>query len=343
MASLRERTNVEKPTAPNGQNSQIDVENNLNHDASHPGSTGKAPSYNATVRPFIGRLGGNQGFVLDRHNAANAEILKEQPDSAPCMSFNEQFDLRGFRSLGLWKAALIEGVGALMLIYATIWINLSPSILPAPPTVQLGVFDNATFIGPLVGGLTNWFLVTLLTFSLGSVSGAHLNPTITIATFFARLCTLPRMILYVSFQTSGAAIAGLLVRASYGSRDFKTGGCWLFSDVVPVSNAFVVEFGFCLALLFMAFGVGLDPRQKQVIGPALGPFLVGMTLGTLSFGSAFTRFGYGGASMNPARCFGTFVGSRFPGWHWHHWIADIAACIVHGFFYAIVPPWQENA
>jgi len=117
MASLRERMNVEKPTAPNSKNSQTDVENNLNHDASHPGSTGKAPSYNATVRPFIGRLGGNQGFVLDRHNAANAEILKEQPDSAPCMSFKEQFDLRGFRSLGLWKAALIEGVGECSIVY----------------------------------------------------------------------------------------------------------------------------------------------------------------------------------------------------------------------------------
>jgi len=108
MASLRERTNVEKSIPPTGSSSRSDVESNLNHDANR---TGTVPSYNATVRPFIGRLGGNQGFVLDRHNAANADILKEQPDSAPCMTLREQFDLRGFRSLGLWKAALIEGVG----------------------------------------------------------------------------------------------------------------------------------------------------------------------------------------------------------------------------------------
>jgi hypothetical protein len=62
-----------------------------------------------------------------------------------------------------------------------------------------------------------------------------------------------------------------------------------------------------------------DPRQRQLIGSALSPFLVGMTLGVLSFGTAFTRYGYGGASLNPARCFGAFAGSRFPGWHWHHW------------------------
>ena len=95
----------------NGNSSRTDVENNASRDGNRSDSIVKVPSYNTTTKPFIGRLGGNQGFVLDRHNAANAEILKEQPDSAPCMTLREQFDLRGFRSLGLWKAALIEGIG----------------------------------------------------------------------------------------------------------------------------------------------------------------------------------------------------------------------------------------
>lgn len=93
----------------------------------------------------------------------------------------------------------------------------------------------------------------------------------------------------------------------------------MFTDVVAVRDAFVVEFMTCTALFFLAFGVGLDPRQQKVIPPALSPFLVGLTLGTLSWASAYSRYGYGGASLNPARCFGTFVGSQFPGWHWIHW------------------------
>jgi hypothetical protein len=111
MSTTRQRTNVEKTTNSNGNTSRADVENNAGHDATRSTSIVTVPSYEATTRPFIGRLGGNQGFVLDRHNAANAEILKEQPDSAPCMTLREQFDLRGFRSLPLWKAAWIEGVG----------------------------------------------------------------------------------------------------------------------------------------------------------------------------------------------------------------------------------------
>jgi glycerol uptake facilitator-like aquaporin len=206
-----------------------------------------------------------------------------------------------------------------MLVFITIWASTSPAVLPPPPTLQLGNFDNAAFIGPLIGGSTNFIFLTLFIFCFGATTGAHLNPTITIATFFARLCSLPRMILYVTFQVTGSTIAGLLVRASYGTRDFKVGGCWLYPDVVPVMDAFVVELISTLTLLFFAFGVGLDPRQRQTIGPSLAPFLVGLALGSITLASAFTRYGYGGASMNPARCFGAFAGSTFPSWHWIHW------------------------
>ena len=57
---------------------------------------------------------------------------------------------------------------------------------------------------------------------------------------------------------------------------------------------------------FIAFGVGLDPRQAELYGQ-LGPLLVGTTLGLVSFASAGVASGYTGAGMNPARCFGMAV------------------------------------
>lgn len=65
--------------------------------------------------------------------------------------------------------------------------------------------------------------------------------------------------------------------------------------LVPVDEAFLLEFIFCLVLIFLSFGVGLDPRQSSIYGAALSPFLVGMTLGVVSWGSSFTRAGYAGA------------------------------------------------
>ena len=103
------------------------------------------------------------------------------------------------------------------------------------------------------------------------------------ATFVARLTSLPRAVLYTGFQTAGGALGGLFLRAGIGNRNFKVGGCWLFLDVVPVREAFAIEFVAGTALLFFAIGVGLHPRQRKIIPPALAPFLVGLSLGTISW------------------------------------------------------------
>lgn len=291
------------------------------------------PIYRNNVHPFAGRVGANQSF--DRASfSENGSLLEKEPDAVPFMPVRELMDLRPLLHPNLWKAAIIEGLGmykgypsiaelttpgSLLLVYITTWASTAPARLPSPPTAQLGNFDNAAFLGPLVGGIANIFFLSLFITSFGAVSGAHFNPLITFATFCARLCSLPRMLLYLVFQIGGSVIAGLFVRASYGTRDFQAGGCWLYPDEVPVKDAFVVEFLAATILLFLAFGVGLDPRQSQIVGPTLAPFLVGLTFGTLTFTTAFTRYGYGGASLNPARCLGVYVGSRFPSYHWVHW------------------------
>lgn len=64
--------------------------------------------------------------------------------------------------------------------------------------------------------------------------------------------------------------------------------------------------GFTLRLLVpsaLAFGVALDPRQRELFGPLGGPFAVGCSLGLVSFATAGLVPGYTGASMNPTRCF----------------------------------------
>ena len=53
----------------------------------------------------------------------------------------------------------------------------------------------------------------------------------------------------------------------------------------------------------LAFGVALDPRQRELLGPLGGPFAVGCSLGLVSFATAGLVPGYTGASMNPTRCF----------------------------------------
>jgi hypothetical protein len=93
-----------------------DVEKDLDgHSSSRldqpPTFSSRKHIYRGYSAPFSGRLGGNQAFILDRDNASNAAILQNAPDAAPGMTLAEQFDLRPFRSIGLWKAAVLEGMG----------------------------------------------------------------------------------------------------------------------------------------------------------------------------------------------------------------------------------------
>lgn len=89
-------------------------------------------------------------------------------------------------------------------------------------------FETQALVPSLLGGLTAILVLPLFIFAAGPVSGAHLNPTITIATLFARLATLPRCILYVGFQMLGGTIAGLLLRATFDTRSVSAKQSRLF-------------------------------------------------------------------------------------------------------------------
>jgi hypothetical protein len=217
---------------------------------------------------FAGRLGGNQSFVLDRSDPLNAALLARVPDAAPYMTISSQLSPHGFLEPDLWRAALLEGIATLLLSYLTIFASLSPSTAPLPPTPRYGPFNNAAFIGPVVGAVVNWLTITLFTFTFSPITGAHLNPTITLATFFARLTTLPRATLYIAAQALGGSLAGLLIRGTLETTHFKAGGCYLFTDlVVCISQSLCIPFRLHL-LLPLSLSCSLLPHPFP---PSLTP------------------------------------------------------------------------
>lgn len=76
----------------------------------------------------------------------------------------------------------------------------------------------------------------------------------------------------------------------------------LLLDSIAVSARLRLNFSYPYDR-FVAFGIGLDPRQQMLYGPALGPVAVGLTVGLIVFATAGLAPGYPGASMNPNRCF----------------------------------------
>ncbi|KAJ5770373.1 uncharacterized protein N7511_002424 [Penicillium nucicola] len=282
----------------------------------------------ASVIPFAGRLGANQEFSLDKTNCTQAELLQKFPDAAPWIPWKDALSIRTILEPELWKAAVIEA--------------FDPMLTRDANDDLRSTFATGALVPSLLAGVSAILILPLFIFATGPVSGAHLNPCITIATFFARLTSLPRCILYVGFQTFGGAMAGLLLRASFDTRSFTVPGCNIDPTKVSAGSAFAMEFVTYFAFIFLCFGVGLDPRQRSVFGPALGPVFIGIVLGTCTFLTGFSRPGYSGFSGNPARCFAAMVGSHFAPYHWVHWVAPITAAFLHGVLYMCIPPYSRE-
>ena len=109
----------------------------------------------------------------------------------------------GWDDISIWKSAFVEFVGSTSLIYISAMIHTT-----------IGSF-NTTQAAAYVG-VTNIFLIALFIYALAPASGGHVNPLITFTTMTTGLTAFSRGILYMVAQTAGGALAGGLVRGSYG-------------------------------------------------------------------------------------------------------------------------------
>ncbi|KAF2826201.1 aquaporin-like protein [Ophiobolus disseminans] len=282
-------------------------------------------------RPFAGRLGGNQEFTSDDAS------LFTNADAIASFSWHQSFHLEAFADIELWKESFIECVGTCLQVYTSglVAAGLSPLV-------------KATSLGPVApaafGGLVNLVLISLFIFAAGPVSGGHFNPLITMSTFTARLSIFPRTLLYVMFQCLGAVVAGFLLRASLGVKPEEIPpipGCYIDTSLVSPGEAYALETMTSFVLIFIAFGVGLDPRQREVFGPALSPILIGLTQCLVTFASSIARPGYSGSGNNPARCLGLMTATNRFDYHYVHWAGPITTAILNGVLYWVIPIYKE--
>lgn len=273
-------------------------------------------------RPFAGRIGGNQIFTAATSDPSYEKITKTVPDAIGDPTWAAILDPRGFRELFLWKTAVIEGVGMCLQVYISGLFSVG--IIPSVTETSVGPIFPVTY-----AALVSFLVVSLFIFAAGPLTGAHFNPLITFGTFFTKLSSLPRTVLYVLFQCIGAVVGGYLLRASLGSREPLAimPGCWVDPALVSPAEAYALETITSVFILFLAFGLGLDPRNATAFGPALGPFLIGLSVALTLFGSGFAKKGYLGSSNNPARCLGLLAaGERFT-YHYIHWLGPLTAAM----------------
>src|SRR3954468_10952740 len=166
--------------------------------------------------------------------------------------------------------------------------------------VSLFVNPQGTGTDWAVVGLVHGFVLFLIVATLGYVSGAHVNPAVTVAPMGLRNIKNSDGIVYILLQLAGAVAGALMVKFILQDdlADQQNVGA-VSLNFSLISNTFsgVVAEGLGTFLLVWAvIGVAMNPRANR----AWAPLVIGTTLGFLVmiFGPLT------GGAFNPARWFG---------------------------------------
>lgn len=158
-------------------------------------------------------------------------------------------------------------------------------------------------------------IVALLVLLLGPISGAHINPAVTLALWWMKRIPRRDVLPYVIAQCAGAVAAAFLLRALLG--DVGHVGATIPS--VSTMTAFAIEFAASAMLAFVIFAV----TSQQNMQPLVPPVAIGLTV----FVGAYITGPWTGGSFNPARSFGPAVASHTWTAHWIYWLAPITGML----------------
>lgn len=168
-------------------------------------------------------------------------------------------------------------------------------------------------------------VIMAMVYATGHLSGAHINPAVTIAFAITRHFPARDAVAYIAAQLAGAAIGAFLLLAVWTSAPASLGAT---VPSVGAGSAIVYETVLTAFLMFVIMAVATDSRA---VGPAAAIAIGGTVALDALFGGPVT-----GASMNPARSFGPALASGQ--WHdfWIYVIGPILGAAIGAFAYQLV-------
>jgi MIP family channel proteins len=190
------------------------------------------------------------------------------------------------------------------------------------------IITNATHPGSLGGvgiSLVFGLVIMAMIYAGGHLSGAHYNPSVTLAFTAARHFPTRDAAAYVLAQLAGASAAAFLLLAAWPAKPAHLGATL---PSVGVGTALLYEVVLTAFLMFVITAVATDTRA---VGAAAA-IAIGGTVGLDAlFGGPIT-----GASMNPARSFGPALASGTWSDLWIYFVGPLIGALIGVFAYQLV-------
>ena len=237
----------------------------------------------------------------------------------------------------LWQKMLAEGIGIFFLTFVGAGTATMTLILNrGAPRYSL----NDIGIGAL-GGAGDWlaialafgFVIMAMVYIFGHVSGAHINPAVTLSLVVARVLPLSEAVAYWIAQLIGATAAAFAIALVYGHQAWTVGGLGAVAPFpgVQLWRAGIAEFLGTFGLVLGVHGLAVNKKAPQGwAGLIIGLNISGLIL---LFGNV------SGAGLNPGRTFGPlFVDWVLGGpnlWYtlWVYWLAQLLAAVTVALVY----------
>jgi len=170
--------------------------------------------------------------------------------------------------------------------------------------------------------ITFGLIVMVMVYSLGSISGSHLNPAVSIAFTIAKRFPLKELVPYMISQSIGALLASLTLKYLFPANEF-------LGTTIPrgsVSQSFILEFLLTFLLMLVIMNVATGSKEQGMFA--------GLAIGSTVLLEAMFAGPICGASMNPARSLAPAIISGHSEYLWIY----IAATIIGAS--AAIPVWK---
>jgi len=180
---------------------------------------------------------------------------------------------------------------------------------------------NDSFGEPLghVGVCIAFGLVVMaMIYSFGNISGAHINPAVTIGFAMTGRLEARNLLPYIASQMAGAIAAAIALRLLFPGH----AGVGATAPSGPVAQAFALEAILSFLLMLVILNVSTGHKEKGIMaGVAVG--------GTVAL-EALVGGPVSGASMNPARSLGPALVSWQLDHLWIYIVAPVAGMLLAG-------------